>query len=67
MCDVELPFPGLFPLPEFIQELQRDLILGLTFANLFPYPIKASEGNNNKKHRLSGLNDAQYVQTPFLT
>ena len=50
MCDVELPYPGLFtfsglfpylslfPFPGFLQGFLQDFILGLPYSGKFPYP-----------------------------
>ena len=70
VCDVELPNPGKYPYPGFIQKFIHDLILGLPYPGKFPYPgislilsklqyAKSEylfEINNNKKQKLSGLN-----------
>ena len=38
VCDVELPNPGKYPYPGFIQKFIHDLILGLPYPGKFPYP-----------------------------
>ena len=38
LCDVELPFPGLFPYIGFTQEYIQGLLLGLTYLCSYPFP-----------------------------
>ena len=48
VCNVELPNPGKFPYPGFIQGFIHNLIPGLPYPGKFPYsgkstyPVKAS-------------------------
>ena len=42
MCDVDLPYPffslSYFPYPINVQEFTHDLLLGIIYSDLLPYP-----------------------------
>ena len=38
VCDVDLPNPGKFPYPGFLQGFIHNLIPGLPYLGIFPYP-----------------------------
>ena len=77
--DIELPYPGLYPFPIFLQEFLQDLIIGFTYLGsfyfpvIFLYPVKSLiqksaylfERNNIYKNKLSALNDSYYILTVF--